>query len=111
MNDRIPEGDEAILQNKEMELMVKLKNREGLEADTAADPGDAIQRAAELAILIEALDRNSSLLREVRAALARIDEGAYGRCLQCDDAISPQRLAAVPWASLCIKCQEDADRH
>ena len=91
--------------------MVKLKNREGLEADTAADPGDAIQRAAELAILIEALDRNSSLLREVRAALARIDEGAYGRCLQCDDAISPKRLAAVPWASLCIKCQEDADRH
>jgi RNA polymerase-binding transcription factor len=105
-----PTGTEAILRAKESELVAELENREGLAAEAETEFCDQIQRAADRAIVIQALDRNSALLREVRAALARIGEGGYGQCLQCEDPISPKRLAAVPWASLCLKCQEEVDQ-
>jgi DnaK suppressor protein len=56
------------------------------------------------------LERNSNWLREVRAALRRIDAGTFGICVCCDENINPKRLTAVPWASSCIVCQEAADR-
>jgi DnaK suppressor protein len=51
------------------------------------------------------------MLRQIRRALARIADGSYGVCLHCDEDISPKRIAAVPWAAYCIKCQEQVDRH
>ena len=56
------------------------------------------------------LERNSNWLREVRAALQRIDAGTFGICVGCDENINPKRLNAAPWASSCIVCQEAADR-
>ena len=56
------------------------------------------------------LNRNSidmMLLREIHDALARIDEGDYGVCGECDEAISQKRLQAVPWARHCVACQEE----
>ena len=56
------------------------------------------------------LNRNSidvSLLREVEEALERIEEGAYGDCMDCDEPISTKRLEAIPWARYCISCQEE----
>ncbi len=59
-------------------------------------------------LAIRNLDRESNLLRNVRA-LRHMDEGAFGVCMHCDQDISPKRLAAVPWTA-CIQCQEAADR-
>ena len=41
-------------------------------------------------------------LREVEAALARIDEGSYGKCEVCGREIPEERLEAIPWATLCV---------
>ena len=41
-------------------------------------------------------------LREVEAALARIEHGRYGTCETCGQAIPEERLEAIPWASLCV---------
>ncbi len=41
-------------------------------------------------------------LRDVEAALARIDDGSYGKCTACGKEIPAERLEAVPWATLCI---------
>ena len=54
--------------------------------------------------------RESNLLRNVRAALRRIEEGSFGVCLHCEEDINPKRLNAVPWTAFCIQCQEIADR-
>jgi hypothetical protein len=62
MRDWKPTGREAVLRTKEAELLAKLKNREGLEAEPEAEFFDEIQRAADRALVIQALDRNSSLL-------------------------------------------------
>jgi RNA polymerase-binding transcription factor DksA len=42
--------------------------------------------------------------REIRAALARIANGTYGICANCGATIPPERLAAYPMATRCIKC-------
>jgi len=99
----------AALQAKEAELIRGLNNRDGLATEAEPDFFDEIQRAADRALVIESLDRNSSLLRHVRAALARIADGSYGQCLRCEEDITPKRLAAVPWAALCLHCQEADD--
>jgi RNA polymerase-binding protein DksA len=48
-------------------------------------------------------------LEEVDAALARIDAGTYGICEACGKPIGPDRLAAIPWARLCIDDQRRAE--
>lgn len=42
-------------------------------------------------------------LREVEAALQRIDDGTYGTCSSCGKPIPVERLEAVPWTTLCIE--------
>ena len=49
-------------------------------------------------------------LREVQAALCRMDAGTFGVCVECQENINLKRLNAVPWASSCLVCQEAADR-
>ena len=55
-------------------------------------------------------ERNGLHLAEVDAALARLGAGTYGACAACGNPIAPERLEALPWASLCIGCQRDAHR-
>jgi RNA polymerase-binding transcription factor DksA len=43
-------------------------------------------------------------LKRIDAALERIEDGTYGTCLTCGEAISDARLAAVPEAALCRNC-------
>jgi RNA polymerase-binding transcription factor DksA len=46
----------------------------------------------------------------IRAALQRMEDGTYGRCVTCDAPISPQRLEALPYATQCIACATQAER-
>ena len=46
------------------------------------------------------------MLQNIEDALSRIDGRTYGFCANCDDEIGPRRLEAVPWATMCVKCQE-----
>src|SRR5690242_12110376 len=43
-------------------------------------------------------------LSDIDAALARLDDGSYGRCARCGGPIAPARLAARPTAATCINC-------
>jgi DnaK suppressor protein len=100
-----------ILEAKQTELAQVLRNRDGITIEKSPDALDEVQNAAERELAIRNLDRESNLLRNVRAALHRIDEGMFGVCLHCEEDISPKRLNAVPWAPYCISCQEIADRN
>ena len=44
-------------------------------------------------------------LAEVKAALAKFEEGTYGKCEECGKPIAPERLEAVPYARLCVDCK------
>lgn len=45
-------------------------------------------------------------LKRIDAALKRIEDGSYGECLECGNAIAEARLKANPAVTLCIKCAE-----
>jgi DnaK suppressor protein len=85
-------------------------NRDALAIEVSPEELDRIQQAGDREYAMRNLERNSNRLREVRAALRRIDAGTFGICADCEESINPKRLAALPWASLCIACQETADR-
>src|SRR5687767_12753378 len=97
-----------ILETKQAELARVLRNREAIAIEKSADALDEVQHAAERELAIRNLDRESGLLRQVKLALHRIDEGTYGTCMHCDEDINAKRLAAVPWTQYCIRCQEMA---
>jgi DnaK suppressor protein len=99
-----------ILENRRTDLRSGNGSRESLAIETSADPLDRIQDAGNRDWAMGDLERKSRRLREVQAALQRIDTGAFGICVGCEENISAKRLAAVPWAASCVVCQEIADR-
>jgi len=99
-----------ILEKQQAELIHVLRKRDGIAIEKSADQMDEIQHASERDLAMRNVDRESTLLRQVKAALRRIHDGSFGSCFECESAISPKRLAAVPWATCCIRCQEAADR-
>ena len=99
------------LEAKQAQIEASLRNRDDIAIEKASDTIDEVQLAGERELAIRNLDRESSLLRKVKAALARIADGSYGTCLHCEEEISPKRMNAVPWTAFCIRCQEAADRH
>jgi DnaK suppressor protein len=99
-----------VLERKQAELAHVLRSRDGIAIEKSADQMDEIQYASERDLAIRNVDRDSALLRQVKAALRRIHDDSFGTCTDCEAAIGPKRLAAVPWAARCIRCQETADR-
>lgn len=98
------------LQSKLKELAINRGLRDSIRIHQVADPIDMTQQAAAREMEIQKFDREAVLARQVRSAVERIEQGSYGICLECEEAISPKRLKAVEWAELCIHCQEKADR-
>jgi DnaK suppressor protein len=100
-----------ILEDRQRELEQIVRNRDAITIEKSADALDEVQHASERELAIRNLDRESNLLRNVRSALRRLEDGTFGICMHCEEEISPKRLNAVPWAAFCIQCQEQADRN
>jgi len=101
----------AILTGKVAELERFTRHREEITVERSADQLDELQAASQRALAVCNLDREFNQLRNARAALARIREGRVGICQECDEDIHPKRLAAVPWAPYCLRCQEAIDNN
>ena len=54
-------------------------------------------------------DNAEQILTEIDAALAHIEDGTYGTCVNCGREIPRERLEAYPWASVCIDCKRRAE--
>ena len=98
-----------------------------LEYLHAENPGAEEEQALELSSLEEHLAEAGSVTLEreidysleevvnerltaISEALERIEQGNFGRCVSCAAAIAAERLAALPWASLCIDCKRREER-
>jgi DnaK suppressor protein len=101
---------QMILEARITELERGIRQRDGILVEQSPDQLDEIQRASERDLAISNIDRGSKQLRDARAALRRIRDGSFGVCEQCEEEIPQKRLVAIPWASLCIQCQEALDR-
>jgi DnaK suppressor protein len=76
----------------------------------AGDEGDLSQRSYEEFLFLNRNNLEIKLLREVEQALIRVRNGEFGVCHRCEEAISPKRLDAIPWAKYCVPCQEHIAR-
>ena len=74
----------------------------GYSTHMADDATEAFEQAKDLA-LRQNLER---LLGQVEGALERFEPGTYGLCEQCGREIDPARLKALPYATLCLSCQQ-----
>ena len=85
-------GFQEILERKEAELVLVLRKRDGIAIEKSADQMDEVQYASERDLAISNVDRETVLLREVRAALRRIHEGCFGTCLSAKRRSAPNAL-------------------
>lgn len=65
--------------------------------------GDGTSLAVDRLTAVSAHDNLQKLLTEVRAAIAALDTGSYGRCSVCGVDIPQGRLEARPWATTCVR--------
>lgn len=80
------------------------------DAEATQDPADMAANAYTKELLMSMSTNDRQLLDSIDAALARISEGAYGKCINCGELILEKRLEAVPWARHCIRCQDLIER-
>ena len=83
------------------------QSRESFYSDHLADDAtDTFEEEKALALEAHLV----GLLRKVEDALKRFENGTYGRCTECDQAIDPDRLEALPYATTCLKCASPTGR-
>lgn len=56
-------------------------------------------------------DVERTRVAQIKKALERIDNGTYGICENCGEAIPPERLEIIPYATLCVRCQQEQDQN
>lgn len=93
------EGDEAVTP---VDPISDSGGLQSFEADDAGPMSDTERN--------QAVTRNSAdLLGQVDTALGRLDTGVYGACVRCGNPIGARRLEALPYATLCVTCQEEVE--
>ena len=100
---------QRILEATVLELGRSTRRRDGIVIEKTADELDQMSHANDREFAVRSLEAESKKLRETRTALRRLHEESYGICAECEEQISPRRLAALPTAALCIRCQEAND--
>ena len=96
---------------KREELVAKSARREDLWIVQSNEQIETVQLAGQREFAARTLERESRSLNQISAALKRLDDGEFGMCIDCEEPISPKRLAALPWAAYCLHCQELRDTH
>lgn len=67
---------------------------------------DSAQSTAERNKVLAVIERLRENLHDVDIALGKIDKGTYGVCERCGEPINAERLEAIPYARLCVKCKQ-----
>jgi DnaK suppressor protein len=101
--------------SSEYENLIKSISRNRLAAkeiklENTEDEGDLATINHERDLLYNLHDSDYAHLRCIEEAMKAMDRGEYGKCVRCGEDINEKRLEAVPWATMCIRCQEETER-
>ncbi len=103
----------TILLNWKRDLMLEVDRTVSHMKDEAAnfpDPNDRATQEEEFSLELRTRDRERKLIRKIDEALARIEDGTYGYCLETGEPIGVKRLEARPVATLSLEAQERRER-
>jgi DnaK suppressor protein len=100
-----------VRKNLEVKLaeLLKADRRSGLITERSNDPMDQIQSRIDLDMAVLALNTDFKTQKAVETAMSMLETGEYGICQECGEPINPKRLEAIPWTTLCVRCQEARD--
>jgi DnaK suppressor protein len=111
--------DEAAARQRLEQLLTELDDSSRTLAAEAGDAGELThvdQHSAEAASELTEMERDGAVLavvagqrQEVLDALARLDAGTYGRCVDCGTTLPDERLEARPEAARCMNCQQELE--
>ncbi len=105
MLEQLLSQQEATLRNRKQFF------RDGLPTSTSGvtDDEEHSLDAEGQGIGFSVLELTSRTLQRIETALQRLETGAFGRCFDCRCKISDARLRALPFAALCLACQDRQD--
>ena len=78
--------------------------------DGIPDSGDVAAYSYSKEVLMGLGENERTKLRLVEEALAKIDEGTYGVCERCEEAIPVKRLELLPFTRYCVQCQTELEK-
>lgn len=94
------------LTNEVAEYNRLLENRDGIQIEQSPEYIARRNGSLNREIAAQILSSHHQHLRDAQDALARLDDGTFGLCIDCDEPISHSRLRALPSAKRCTSCQE-----
>lgn len=104
----------GVLLQKKDDIIDKARQiREDIVLDTndRSDDIDLASAVAEQNLTLRFLDRDRKLLKQIEAALVRINDGSYGYCDGTGEPIPKKRLEARPWCRYSVQYKEQLERN
>jgi len=86
-----------------------LKNDSAIVSTGQGDEGDMAVSELSLTMTLRLQERQTQLLVKIDHALGKMEEGSFGLCEQCEEALTVSRLKARPVATLCLACKEEQE--
>ena len=97
----------------EMEDETLRKSRLDASGDLSSMPihmADIGSDNFEQEFTLSLMQSEGGTLEQIEVALERIEDGTYGQCEECGGRIPKQRLTAVPYATMCVKCASESEQ-
>jgi len=101
-----------LLLEEKNKILSKYEDQEIIKAEDegATDIADEANESNERRLMQSLGAKDAAVLRQIKYALRRIEEGTYGICAKCGQPIPEKRLELIPYAMFCVPCQESEER-
>ncbi len=105
--DRLKDRREYLLR----EVKLRLEEFKNSGTNRLTDTADIASNQIEDEIVMSIAQGEAKEIEQIDNALIKVKKGKYGICESCGKSINKQRLMAIPFVNLCIKCKEDEERY
>jgi DnaK suppressor protein len=98
-----------MLQDRRNDIQQKLRSLRDALPTEAGDVRDAEEQSLDAFVQevdFTLMQMKSETLKRIDEAMRRLEDGSYGRCIECSGEIAAARLRALPFAELCRDCQQ-----
>ncbi len=83
---------------------------QSLGKDGVPDIGDMSSNSYNQEVLMNLSETQRVKVRDIDAALERMDKGTYGLCARCEESISPRRMDVRPFSRYCVDCKTEIEK-
>lgn len=87
----------------------EFKTEQASERTHVSEEAEAASMELSSNLSIHLHERDRMVLFQIDRALGKLEDGSYGLCESCTEAIGAKRLKASPFATLCIACKEEQE--